>query len=125
MGEAIFPNAGADPYAAPMQEWSYLDLTGLAQLGHSRFSLGLGDTIVNLRPATVSDFETQHTRAEGLHVEERTVLARSARSTAAVEFRLTPYVHVFNDATFTFPGQPSRSFVSSITACALRPGYIA
>ena len=112
MGEAIFPNAGADPYAAPMQEWSYLDLTGLAQLGHSRFSLGLGNTIVNLRPATVSDFETQHTRAEGLHVEERTVLARSARSTAAVEFRLTPYVHVFNDATFTFPGQPSRSFVS-------------
>ncbi|HTZ56001.1 MAG TPA: hypothetical protein VMB20_13140 [Candidatus Acidoferrum sp.] len=111
-GEAILPNAGTNPYAAPMQVWSYLDLTGLGQLGHSAFALGLGDTIVNLRPATVSEFETQHTRAEGLHLEERTVLWRGARSTAALEFRLTPYVHVFNDLTVTPPAQPSRSFVT-------------
>jgi hypothetical protein len=111
--EAILPNAGADPYAAPMQVWSYLDLTGLAQLGHSAFSVGLGDTIVNLRPATPNEFETEHTRSEGLHIEERTVLLRTARSTAALEFRLTPYVHVLSDETFTPPGGLSRSFVST------------
>ncbi|MGB6986582.1 MAG: hypothetical protein WBD74_11470 [Candidatus Aquilonibacter sp.] len=113
-GEAILPNGGANPYAAPMQTWSYLDFSGLAQLGRSPFSLGLGDTIVNLRPATVNNFETAHTRAEGLHVEERTVLWRTARSTAAVEFRLTPYVHVFNDVTVIpfDPAEPARSFVT-------------
>jgi hypothetical protein len=41
------------------------------------------------------------------------VLSRSARSTAALEFRLTPYLHVFNDETEMPPSGPSRSFVST------------
>jgi len=113
--EAILPNGNSDPYAAPDQRWSYLNADGLYRLPASAVWLGAGDTVVNLRPAFVEPESSEHTRAEGLHAEGRVDLIRRSRSTVAVELRLTPYAHVFNDETYRSfePGIPARSLVST------------
>ncbi len=83
-------------------------MDALAHLANSRLALGVGDTVVNLAPAPVSSFVSQHTRAEGLHLTVRTALLENLHGALIADALITPYVHVLNqeDITLLRTGPP-------------------
>jgi hypothetical protein len=101
-GEFVAPNEHSDPYGASQTWWSYINVDALAHLGNSRLALGVGDTIVNLAPAPVSSFVSQHTRAEGLHLTVRTTLVENLHGALIADALITPYSHVLNQETTAF-----------------------
>ncbi|HTU70750.1 MAG TPA: hypothetical protein VMF11_10585 [Candidatus Baltobacteraceae bacterium] len=98
--EVILPNENSNPYAAPEQQWSYVNVDGLVHVRNARYALGLGDTIINLEPAQLNSFVSEHTRSEGLHLTMRSVLFANLHGQLIAEIRLTPYAHVFNQEIF-------------------------
>ncbi len=110
--ETILPNAGADPFAAPLQRWSYLSADALGWSRDARFAIGVGETVSNLQPAKAQRDFTAHTRSEALALVGRAVVMQNGRGRLEARFRLSPYVHVTGFTSYSFPGQPQRSFTS-------------
>jgi len=104
-GQFVAPNESSNPYGSQQTWWSYINVDALAQVRNSRLALGVGDTIVNLVPAEVGDFVSQHARAEGLHLALRATLLTNLHGALIADALITPYVHVYNEETVTL-GQP-------------------
>jgi len=104
-GQVVAPNESSNPYGSQQTWWSYINLDALARLRNSGVAIGAGDTIVNLAPAEVNGSISQHARAEGLHLTLRATLLANLHGALVADALITPYVHVFNEETFSF-GQP-------------------
>jgi hypothetical protein len=104
--EGILPNASANPFGASHNRWSYLNFDALARVSPGPLSFGLGETVTNLEPAESTPNVKSGSRSEAVDLIGRLRFAQTAASSAYVQLRLDPYVHVSESTTYALPDQP-------------------
>ncbi len=113
-GDFVAPNESSNPYGSQQTWWSYINVDALAQAPNHRLAFGVGDTIINLAPAEVSDLVSQHARAEGLHLTLSATLLANLHGALIADALITPYVHVYNEETVTYGEPPFPHALTSI-----------